>query len=128
MTLMDSDVVIAHLRGLPAATAWMEGARRVGGLAVSAVTITEVVGGMRSAERHEVRRLLASTRCEPIDREIADRAGELQRRYRRSHTGISTADYLVAATALVRELPLATLNVKDFPMVQGLRPAFDLPG
>jgi predicted nucleic acid-binding protein len=47
---------------------------------------------------------------------------------RRSRRGIGLGDYLVAATADVRGLDLATLNVKHFPMFKGLRPAFRLPG
>ena len=128
MTLLDSDVVIAHLRGLPAARAWLASARRGGPLAVSAVTLTEVLGGMRSDERHEVRRLLSSFRCEPVTRQVAERAGELSRRFRRSHAAISVADYLIAATAIDRGLPLATLNVRHFPVFDALEPPFVLEG
>jgi len=35
-------------------------------------------------------------------------------------------DYLIAATAEVQGFELATLNVKHFPMFQGLRPPFTL--
>ncbi len=48
MILLDSDVLIAHLLGLPAAREWLVDARRrAGRLATSAVTLTEVGGGMR---------------------------------------------------------------------------------
>lgn len=124
--LVDSDVLIAHLRGHPGARAWLVDARRAGRLAVSAVSIAEVTGGMRSGERHEVRRLLASFDCEQVTREVAERAGEFRGRFRRSHAGISTPDYLVAATAALRGLPLATLNVRHFPMFADLAAPFTL--
>jgi predicted nucleic acid-binding protein len=126
MILVDSDVLIAHLRGMEAARHWLGSARaRVGQrLAVSVVTITEITGGMRSSERREVARLLTSLQPYPVNELVAHRGGEFMRRYRRSHTGIGLGDYLVAATADVAGLELATLNVKHFPMFDGLRPAF----
>ena len=51
-------------------------------------------------------------------------AGAMLRTFRRSHPGIDIADYLIAATADVGGLGLVTLNVKHFPMVSDLRPAF----
>lgn len=124
MTLADSDVIIAHLRGVERARDWLVAARRAGPVSVSSVTLAEVYGGMRSAERHEVRALLDSLRCEPVTRAVGVRAGELARSYRRSHAAISIADYLIAATALVTGAELATLNVRHFPMFSDLRPPF----
>ena len=126
MTLVDSDVIIAHLRGHQEARSWLVSARRDGPLSISAVTVAEVTGGMRSAERQEVRRLLASFTCEPVTRQVGERAGDLRRQFRRSHATISTADYLIAATALVRDLSLSTLNVRHFPMFAGLQAPFTL--
>jgi len=123
--LVDSDVLIAHLRGLAAARAWLREARqRTGPLAVSVVSIAEITGGMRSEERREVWGLLGSLHAEDVNEVIARRAGELMRRYRRSHAAIGIADYLIAATAEVRGLELATLNARHFPMFKGLRAAF----
>ncbi len=122
--LVDSDILIAHLRGLEAARDWLLNARNEGPLAISVVSIAELVGGMRSAERREAWRLLASFRAEPATEIIARQAGEFRRQYRRSHSGIGLGDYLIAATAEVKGYRLGTLNVKHFPMFQGLRPPF----
>lgn len=124
MILVDSDVLIAHLRGVVAARDWLVGARKDGPLAIGVVSITELVGGMRSAERREVWRLLAAFRVEPVTEIIARRAGDMMRRYRRSHNTIGLGDYLIAATADVKGLQLATLNVRHFPMFKHLRPPF----
>jgi predicted nucleic acid-binding protein len=125
--LVDSDVLIAHLRGFGAARDWLLGTRADGPLAISVVSIAELVGGMRSDERREVWRLLSSFRAEPATEIIARRAGEMMRRYRRSHSGIGLGDYLIAATADVKGLQLATLNVRHFPMFDDLQPPFALP-
>lgn len=127
MILIDSDVLIAHLRGAPEARDWMLRARRESGrLTASVVSVVEVAGGMRSQERREVGRLFASLRTFPINERTAWRAAELMRTYRKSHIGIGLGDYLVAATVEVEGCELATLNVRHFPMFQGLRPPFTL--
>lgn len=127
MILVDSDILIAHLRGVPDARSWLREARLRSPLGISVATVAELTGGMRSAERREVWALLNVMRPEPVTELVARRAGELRRRFRRSHTGIGIADYLVAATALELGAELATLNVKHFPMFDDLRPPFEVP-
>lgn len=125
MILVDSDVLIAHLRGRPEARAWLRDARSGGGkLSVSIVTLVEITGAMRSHERGEVWRLLSSFRARPATEAIAHRAGEFMRDFRRSHQGMGLGDYLIAATADHHGLDLATLNVRHFPMFPELAPPF----
>jgi len=124
--LVDSDILVAHLRGVEAARDWLRTARGSGPLAVSAVSVTEITSEMRSAERREVWQLLGSFRVEPVTGPAAGRAGEFMRKYRRSHTGIGIADYLIAGTTDVRGLQLATLNVRHFPMFDDLTAPFTL--
>ena len=111
---------------MPEARDWLIAARRRAVLAISVVSIAEIIGGMRSVERREVWRLFSALRTEPVNELIARRAGEFMRRYRRSHNGIGLGDYLIAATADTRGLSLATLNVRHFPMFEGIQPPFEL--
>ena len=125
MILVDSDVLIAHLRGHDRARAWLLQARRdTGPLGASVVSVVEVAGGMRAPERREVTRFLASLHLFSVTDRIAWRAAELMRSHRRSHAGIGLGDYLVAATAEVEGLDLATLNVRHYPMFPGLTAPF----
>ncbi len=127
MILVDSDVLIANLRGMPAARDWLLAARRDSGpLAISTVSVTEVAGGMRSPERRQVSRLLASMQTVAVTERIAWRAAEFMRAYRRSHQGIGLGDYLIAATAIVEGLEFATLNVRHFPMMEDLEAPFQI--
>jgi predicted nucleic acid-binding protein len=127
MILVDSDVLIAHLRGRREATEWMLRTRRATGpLSVSAVSVLEVAGGMRSAERSAVARLFATMRVFPVSERVAWRAAEFMRTYRRSHTAIGLGDYFVAATADTEGCELATLNVRHFPMFAELPAPFSL--
>ena len=128
MTLVDTDVLIAHLRGIPAARDWLVHERSRGQLRVSAVSVTEVMGVMRSGERSAVRSLMDALTCVPVSCEVAERAGAYQRTYRRSHSGISLGDYLIAATADAGGEGLATLNVRHFPMFPDLVAPFPANG
>ncbi len=126
MTLVDSDVMICLLRGVPAAESWFVTARADGPLSASVIAATELRQGMRSAERAITERLLAILQLLPVTIEIATLAGDLGREHRRSTPGIGTPDLLVAATAIRSGLALATLNTRHYPMVPGLRPPFAL--
>ena len=57
----------------------------------------------------------------PVSEAVARRAGELGRRWRRSHPGIGVADLAVAATAEHLGATVATRNVKHFPMFPALQ-------
>jgi predicted nucleic acid-binding protein len=123
--LVDSDILINHLRGHQSATDWLRATQDHADLALSAVSVLEVAGGMRSPERHDVVRLIAQCAVLPITERIAWQAADFMRAYRRSHSGISQGDYVLAATARVHGLDLATLNVRHFPMISGLTRPFE---
>jgi predicted nucleic acid-binding protein len=111
--LIDSDVLIEHLRGNAAARDWLVSARESSGpLAISVVSLTEIAGGMRSPERREVMRLLGSMQRFEVSEQVAWRAATLMR------------EYLIAATALTDGLEVATLNVRHYPMFPGLARPF----
>jgi hypothetical protein len=123
MRLFDTDVIIEHLKGNEEATALLLDASSAGQAAVSVLTRFELLAGMRSNERSQIRQLLDSIPNLETSLEVATRAGEWARNYRRSHEGISSIDYLIAATAEVHGADLVTRNVKHFPMFPGLEPA-----
>lgn len=84
------------------------------------VTRAEVLRGMSSSERTVTERLLEVLRWVSVDDAVSRRAGELGRQYRHSHPGLSVADLLIAATALVLGAELATANLRHYPMYSGL--------
>lgn len=128
MILVDSDVLIAHLRGVPQAQEWLLRARRdTTRLAISVISVAEIGGDMRSPERPQVSRLLSSLDVFPVSERVGWKAADLMRTYRRSHFGIGLGDYLIAATAVVEGLRLATLNVRHFPMLPELQAPFTPP-
>lgn len=108
------------------------GCRRTGGpfrvdLPISrpGISVSRCSGsaGIRSNERSEIRLLLDSLTNLDASGEVATRAGKLARTHRRTHHGISSINYVIAATAEVHGADLLTQNVKHFPMFSELEPA-----
>jgi predicted nucleic acid-binding protein len=122
VTVLDTTILIDHLRGVPAARDYLRSLTSVP--TCSEVTRVEVLQGLRSAERRSTEELFATQHWADVDDAVARRAGELGRRFRRSHSRLALADLLIAATALELGEPLATLNVRHFPMFPRLRPPF----
>lgn len=121
MKLFDSTVLIAHLRGDHRATEQLLAAAGERAHA-SVVSRAEIEGGMRSGERADVARLFHALDLVPVTDAVARTAGRRLREFRRSHPGIDLADYLIAATAEEIGAQLVTLNVRHFPMFDGLVP------
>ena len=121
--LFDTSVPIAHLRGDPRATEMLLSVPTRDRLA-SVLVRVEIEGWMRASERASVAGLMDALRLVPVTGAIARRAGEHLRRYRRSHAGIDLVDCLIAATAEAHAAPIATLNVRHFPMFPDLHPAY----
>ena len=117
--LVDTDVLIWHLRGLPRATQRLDQLPR---LTISAITWLELLHGMRNrTELQAAQKSLAlrSTEQLPVTPEITTRAISLMESLTLSH-GLGIGDALIAATALEHGLPLLTANVKHFAPINGL--------
>jgi predicted nucleic acid-binding protein len=117
--ILDTSILIDHLRASTPATEYLAGLDDRP--ACSEISRIEVIQGLRSAERKAADRLFALIAWVPVSEAIARSAGELGRRWRRSHPGIGVADLAIAATAAHIDATLATLNLKHFPMFEGLR-------
>lgn len=123
--LVDTPIIVDHLRGDGRA------ARLLGELFnfeervwAATPTRTEILAGVRARERAAMVELFDVLSWVDIDIAVADEAGELARQYGRSHQGIDTTDYLIAAAARSIGARLITLNVRHYPMFDGLEPAY----
>ncbi|MGH2407386.1 MAG: PIN domain-containing protein [Candidatus Limnocylindrales bacterium] len=123
--VLDSSVIIDHLRGDDRARRLILDALTAGDELWSiTATRVEIVGGLRSGEEAATYRLLALISWLDVTTDVADLAGRYAARFRRSHSGIDTVDYLVAAAVDVLGAELKTQNVRHFPMFEGLAPAY----
>ena len=119
--LVDTSVLIDYLRGHGPAARVLEQERAVEPLHASEITRLEVLSGVRPAEEPATRRLLSTMHWHVVDEQVAERAGELGRRWLPSHRGMDAADLAIAATAALLNARLLTLNVRYFPMIAGLQ-------
>jgi len=114
--LLDSDLVIWHLRGHASVVELVLSLARKGRLALSAIARAEVLVGMREPERELTLLFLDSCETLPATAATADRAGEIIRDFRARGVTISLPDALIGATALLSSIPLYTCNPKLYPM------------
>lgn len=117
--MLDTSVLVDHLRASTSATEYLTSLE--GRPVCSEISRIEVLQGLRSAERQAAARLFALIEWMPVTEAIAQRAGELGRKWRRNHPGIGVADLAIAATVEQLDATLATQNLKHFPMFKGLR-------
>lgn len=120
MMLVDTYVLIWHLRGYPQATRRLD---ELGALTLSSVSYLEVLQGLRNkAELLAVKKMLErrSARLLAITETITLRATELMESLTLSH-GLQMGDALIAATAIEHRLPVLTANIKHFGAIADLK-------
>lgn len=114
--LLETDVIIWYLRGRESIRAWVLELSKDDVPRCSALSVTEVVAGMRPREEPATREFLQALRVIDVDRGVAWLAGELIRGYGRRGITLDFVDAAIAATCLGHRLALATYNVKHYPM------------
>jgi predicted nucleic acid-binding protein len=123
--LLDTSVAIDHLRGLrPAVDLLNDLIEAEEVLLASEVVRFELLAGVRKDEVEALEQFFSALSWVPVGEEVSRAAGALAQTHRRSHSGIDDADYLIAATALLLEADLLTTNVRHFPMLAELEPAY----
>jgi hypothetical protein len=113
--LVDTDVLIDYFNRGDLAELF-DGARFR--IFYSVVTRKELLAkpGLSAAERSAILGELRRFRQVPLSSAIAARYWDLRRR----HPRMEKADALIAATALVKRLPLLTGNSRHFRQIEGL--------
>lgn len=118
--LLDTGLVLRHLRGQKRTVQLLRALGKESRLAIASVTRLEVHAGMQPEERYATQKLLARLAAIDLDREIADRAGDMIANSRRIGQMLSVPDAIIAATAIGRQLTLVTLSPGDFRHISGL--------
>jgi predicted nucleic acid-binding protein len=120
LILIDSDILIDVSRTVPEALDTLRRILDEDEPAISVVTQMELIVGCRN--RRELRSLeafLQGLRIFKLNEPISDLAVDLLHRFRLTH-GLLLADRLIAASALIHEIPLVSKNSKHFRFIEEL--------
>ena len=115
--LVDTNILIDHLRGVPKATTFLRQARSAGTLWFSAITVAVYAGqGTRQSEQASKSAVFLNLfRIAYVDGSVARLGGEIAR-----DCGTALPDALIAATAVRKGLGLATRNASHFANIPNL--------
>lgn len=119
MILCDTNILIEFYKNNPQI---VQELRQIGQaqLAVSPVTHAELYfGALNKTELKKISQHLSLLSQVPLDVSISQSFLQLMETYSLSHK-LSLPDALIAATALVHNVQLYTLNVKDFRFIPNL--------
>jgi predicted nucleic acid-binding protein len=120
--LVDTDVLIDYLRGNDKAVTFID--KFSSHIILSSIVLAELYAGVKGTNELSVLNNFVSLfRIVSIDSDIAKAGGLYKRDFGKSH-GVGLADAILAATADKENAELKTLNVKHYPMIKGLKPAY----
>jgi len=117
IVLLDTDVAIEILRARnqDILSKWSTLVASGEAVIYSPVTAAEICAGALPQEHQAISIFFRPIGCVAVDYETGRLAGELLRRYARSHN-LEIADALIAATAFQQRASLWTRNRKHYPM------------
>ncbi len=114
--LLDSDVIIWHLRGRKEVTEVLRDLQRFRLPACSALSVLEIQLGVKKGEEEKTDRFLESLRIFDVDMETANKAAQLIRWTKAKGITLDLPDSVIAATCILHDLILVTYNTKHYPL------------
>jgi len=119
-TIVDTSALIAYLRKDPPGEIVFRLLEEEA-VIVPAVCVFELLAGVRS-ERHvqQRRQLLDLSEIAETDRDISEKAAELFTELRSKGITIDNEDLIIAASSIILNLPLLTVNKKHFVYIANL--------
>ena len=122
LLLPDTDVLIDFLRGYQQAVDFIN--TNASQIILSTIVIAELYAGVRGKQELTILNDFVSLfDVIPMNSEIARIGGLYKRDFGKSH-GVGLADAIIAATCHSKNAQLKTLNVKHYPMIKNLEPAY----
>ena len=117
--VLDTDILIDHLRGFTKAKIFLAlyDEQSISGI-ISTLTVMELLSGKSASEdikRIKIEKLLSLFKAVDVTFSIAEKAGELRRKY-----ATNPIDSIIAATALSSNLKLVTCNISHYQIIEGL--------
>ena len=119
--VVDSSVFIKHWRSKNRAGTLLTELFRQRKVYVSAVAKYEVLAGVSEKDMHEWQQIFEDVTVLAFDEATIDMARMIYRQLKQENKMVSLGDILIAATAMINDFPLATLNRNHFERIRGLR-------
>ena len=115
--LLDSDIIIWHLRGRKEITEMLKDLQRSGLPSCSAISVLEVQLGVKTKnEEGKTSRFFESLKIFDVNMDIAKIAAQLIREYKAKGVTMDIPDSIIASTCLLHDLTLVTYNRKHYPI------------
>ena len=124
--LVDTDIIIDYLKGVkPARELFRSGDVDIYCSVLSKKELLSV-SGLSDSERRKIVELLSKIKVLKIDNDITKKYSSLIKKY--SARQELMADYIIAATAWAKNLPLLTRNLKHFEHIEEIKlsPVYDI--
>lgn len=120
MTIIDTDILIDAGRGVQESVDCLNAIAASTIPTISVITQMELIVGCRNkSELQKLAKFLEQFQIAQVDETISSKAVTLLQQYRLSH-GLLIADSLIAATAVVWEMPLISKNQRDYKFITKL--------
>ncbi|MBC8479497.1 MAG: type II toxin-antitoxin system VapC family toxin [FCB group bacterium] len=120
--LIDTDILVDFFRGYKKAVAFVN--THSSHITLSSIVVAELYAGVKGdSELNTLENFVSLFQVLPVTSEIAKTGGLYRRDYGKSH-GVGLADAIIAATCEMENVELKTLNVRHYPMLRGLKPAY----
>ena len=124
---LDTDILIAHLRGDERATRQIEELENAGNLlSTTTVNAFELYYGAQKTEKREenfeaVKQLLYRLLVFDFSERAAEKAAEIAARLERGGDSIGFRDILIGATAITNDSELLTGNIRHFERIHEVK-------
>jgi predicted nucleic acid-binding protein len=116
--LLDSDIIIWHLRGRGGVTEMLRDLQRFGVPGCSVLSVLEVQLGVKKGEEEKTNHFFRYLRVFDVNREVAGKAAQLIREYKGRGVTLDIPDAVIASTCILHDLILVTYNRKHYSITE----------
>jgi tRNA(fMet)-specific endonuclease VapC len=120
--VIDTSLFIEHIRAKNKLSTTLYLLPESSQLFISSVSLYELFMGATSAEKeNDIRTITEDLQLLPFTKDVAVKAAQLYHLLKKENKLIEFRDIFIAATCIVNDQPLATLNKKHFQRIDGLK-------
>jgi predicted nucleic acid-binding protein len=120
--VIDTGIFIEHLRAKDKLGTTLYKISDNTELFISSVSLYELYMGATNKEKeNDVKNITGDLSVLPFTDTVARKAAQIYHQLRQSNQMIEFRDIFIAATCIVNEMPIVTLNKKHFKRIDGLK-------